>query len=97
MVLFFNCFRAEDHDSRPKKRFDKTMIGNPTNFVHTVHMGVNSIANDTITSENMDLLRTGIIPTNENSSNLSNSTRNSYEEKKKPGSSERAFNTHINT
>ncbi|PVU89275.1 hypothetical protein BB561_005452 [Smittium simulii] len=64
MSIFLSCFGQENTTNKPKKKFDKTMIGNPTNFTHNVHLGVNSISDDTLTSENVNLLKCDVLPRN---------------------------------
>ena len=35
--LFMGCIAPEPEPTRP--RIDRSMIGNPTNFIHTAHVG----------------------------------------------------------
>uniref|UniRef100_A0A8C3JUR5 CDC42 small effector 2 n=1 Tax=Calidris pygmaea TaxID=425635 RepID=A0A8C3JUR5_9CHAR len=47
--LCFNCCIAEQPQPKRRRRIDRSMIGEPTNFVHTAHVGsgdlVSSIQN----------------------------------------------------
>ncbi|KAJ7994827.1 hypothetical protein DPEC_G00253500 [Dallia pectoralis] len=35
----FSCCIAEQPQPKRRRRIDRTMIGEPTNFVHTTHVG----------------------------------------------------------
>uniref|UniRef100_A0A493T886 CDC42 small effector 2 n=1 Tax=Anas platyrhynchos platyrhynchos TaxID=8840 RepID=A0A493T886_ANAPP len=37
--LCFNCCIAEQPQPKRRRRIDRSMIGEPTNFVHTAHVG----------------------------------------------------------
>ncbi|XP_041105902.1 CDC42 small effector protein 2 isoform X1 [Polyodon spathula] len=37
--LCFNCCIAEQPQPKRRRRIDRSMIGEPTNFVHTGHVG----------------------------------------------------------
>ncbi|KGL77864.1 CDC42 small effector protein 2-A, partial [Tinamus guttatus] len=37
--LCFNCCIAEQPQPKRRQRIDQSMIGEPTNFVHTAHVG----------------------------------------------------------
>ncbi|PVZ97592.1 hypothetical protein BB558_004578 [Smittium angustum] len=66
MVLFLSCF-GQDNSQRGKKKLDKKMIGNPTNFTHTAHLGIGSISDDdTISPEDLNKLK-GRVPTSTSS------------------------------
>uniref|UniRef100_A0A8C8BTA9 CRIB domain-containing protein n=1 Tax=Otus sunia TaxID=257818 RepID=A0A8C8BTA9_9STRI len=37
--LCFNCCIAEQPQPKRRRQIDRSMIGEPTNFVHTTHVG----------------------------------------------------------
>ncbi|KAL1007572.1 hypothetical protein UPYG_G00088530 [Umbra pygmaea] len=37
--MCFSCCIAEQPQPKRRRRIDRTMIGEPTNFVHTTHVG----------------------------------------------------------
>uniref|UniRef100_A0A8C1TCA5 CDC42 small effector 2 n=1 Tax=Cyprinus carpio TaxID=7962 RepID=A0A8C1TCA5_CYPCA len=41
--LCFNCCIAEQPQPKRRRRIDRSMIGEPTNFVHTAHVGSGDI------------------------------------------------------
>ncbi|XP_023838850.1 CDC42 small effector protein 2 [Salvelinus sp. IW2-2015] len=41
--LCFNCCIAEQPQPKRRRRIDRSMIGEPTNFVHTSHVGSGDI------------------------------------------------------
>ncbi|XP_055514338.1 CDC42 small effector protein 2-like [Leucoraja erinacea] len=50
--LCFNCCIAEQPQPKRRRRIDRTMIGEPTNFVHTSHMGAGDMFGEQIHSVN---------------------------------------------
>ena len=41
-ALFLGCINPEPEPTRP--RIDRSMIGNPSNFVHTAHVGATEVS-----------------------------------------------------
>ncbi|OLY85141.1 hypothetical protein AYI68_g674 [Smittium mucronatum] len=63
MMLFASCFGADPAPPKNKRKLSKKMIGNPTNFKHAVHLGINSISeDDTLNAEDMSKFRASVIP-----------------------------------
>ncbi|XP_069784069.1 CDC42 small effector protein 2-A-like [Narcine bancroftii] len=50
--LCFNCCITEQPQPKRRRRIDRSMIGEPTNFVHTSHMGAGDMFGDKINSLN---------------------------------------------
>uniref|UniRef100_UPI00398ED119 CDC42 small effector protein 2-like n=1 Tax=Pristiophorus japonicus TaxID=55135 RepID=UPI00398ED119 len=50
--LCFNCCIAEQPQPKRRRRIDRSMIGEPTNFVHTSHMGAGDMFVDRMSSVN---------------------------------------------
>ncbi|XP_062888142.1 CDC42 small effector protein 2-like [Mobula hypostoma] len=50
--LCFNCCIAEQPRPKRRRRIDRSMIGEPTNFVHTSHMGSGDMLGNQINSLN---------------------------------------------
>ncbi|GCB60828.1 hypothetical protein scyTo_0011201 [Scyliorhinus torazame] len=48
--LCFNCCIAEQPQPKRRRRIDRSMIGEPTNFVHTSHMGAGDMFGDRMNS-----------------------------------------------
>lgn len=44
-VQMFKCCMSTDssHQGPPRRRIDRSMIGHPTNFIHTSHLGTNDL------------------------------------------------------
>lgn len=42
--VFVKCFKPDESPPR-RRRIDPSMIGNPTNFVHTGHVGSHEVGN----------------------------------------------------
>ncbi|CAM9981201.1 CDC42 small effector protein 2-like [Lethenteron reissneri] len=51
--LCFNCCVAEQPQPKRRRRIDRSMIGEPTNFVHTAHVGSGDMYNGGNTSGGM--------------------------------------------
>ncbi|KAM6394693.1 CDC42 small effector protein 2-like [Rhynochetos jubatus] len=43
--LCFNCCIAEHPQPKRRRRIDRNLIGEPTNFVHTAHVGSGDLFN----------------------------------------------------
>ncbi|KAI1900258.1 hypothetical protein AGOR_G00048140 [Albula goreensis] len=41
----FSCCIAEQPQPKRRRRIDRSMIGEPTNFVHTAHVGSGDLCN----------------------------------------------------
>ncbi|XP_072442966.1 CDC42 small effector protein 2 isoform X2 [Chiloscyllium punctatum] len=48
--LCFNCCIAEQPQPKRRRRIDRSMIGEPTNFVHTAHVGSGDVFNSGMNS-----------------------------------------------
>ena len=52
--MFTCCMLGNDqHNSRPRPRIDRSMIGHPTDFRHTGHIGTNDMLNSNAQSNDM--------------------------------------------
>ncbi|XP_065349772.1 CDC42 small effector protein homolog isoform X2 [Cloeon dipterum] len=46
-LQWFSCCVTQHQRPPPRRRIDRSMIGNPTNFQHTGHIGSGDISRDT--------------------------------------------------